>query len=161
MLDAGSFREVGALAGRGRYENDRLVEFTPSNFVLGTGRVHGRKVVVGGDDFTVRGGAQDGAIGNKMGRGELMALEGQLPLIRLVDGTGGGGSVKTLETLRATYVPTLPGLQTSVDLMSVAPVVAGGVGVGGWAWRDARGRRPFSCHGSRQFPGLRGWSAGC
>ena len=34
-----------------------------------------------------------------------MAHELRLPIVRLVDGTGGGGSVKSLETERRTYVP--------------------------------------------------------
>ena len=88
LLDDGSFHETGALAGRGKYAEDgSLEEFRPANFVFGRGRVEGRKVVVAGDDFTVRGGAQDGAIGNKMGYSEKMALELKLPLVRLVDGT--------------------------------------------------------------------------
>jgi len=128
LLDPDSFRETGALAGRAGYEGAQLRSFTPSNFVFGTGRVNGRKLVVGGDDFTVRGGAQDGSVGNKMGYAERMAHELQIPLVRLVDGTGGGGSVKTLEKLRATYVPAIPGLQTSVDLLGLVPVVGAAMG---------------------------------
>jgi len=128
LLDHGSFRETGSLAGRARYEDGELDSFQPSNFVFGTGRIDGRKVVVGGDDFTVRGGAQDGAVGNKMGYSEKMALELQLPIVRLVDGTGGGGSVKSLEKLRHTYVPSIPGLETSVELMSTVPVVGAAMG---------------------------------
>ena len=40
---------------------------------------------------------------------EQMANELRLPIVRLVDGTGGGGSVKTLETIGYTYVPANPG----------------------------------------------------
>src|SRR5262245_43227963 len=97
LLDPGSFHETGQLAGMVDYENGEMVLFTPSNFVFGAGRIDGRRVVVGGDDFTVRGGAADAAIGHKMSYSERMARELRLPLIRLVDGTGGGGSVKTLE----------------------------------------------------------------
>src|SRR5579884_3486535 len=58
LLDSGSFHEFGALAGRAEYDTDgNLIAFTPSNFVAGSGRIGGRPVVVGGDDFTVRGGA--------------------------------------------------------------------------------------------------------
>lgn len=129
LLDEGSFHETGALAGRATYAEDGSVEsFRPSNFVLGTGRVDGRRVVVGGDDFTVRGGAQDGAVGNKMGYSEKLAREMLLPLVRLVDGTGGGGSVRTLEKMGATYVPAIPGLETSVELMSLVPVVGAAMG---------------------------------
>ncbi|HKG17613.1 MAG TPA: carboxyl transferase domain-containing protein, partial [Solirubrobacteraceae bacterium] len=66
LLDAGSFHESGALAGVGRYENGELTDFTPANMVVGSGRIEGRRVVVEGDDFTVRGGAADAAIWQKM-----------------------------------------------------------------------------------------------
>ena len=64
LLDAGTFHEYGALAGSPKYEGDTLASITPANFVGGTGRINGRRVVVGGDDFTVRGGAADANIGN-------------------------------------------------------------------------------------------------
>ena len=58
LLDPGSFEEWGALAGFAEYsKGGELKEFVPANNVVGTGRVEGRKVVVSGDDFTVRGGA--------------------------------------------------------------------------------------------------------
>ena len=49
------------------------MEFTPSNFVMGRGNINGRKVVVGGDDFTVRGGAADAAIAQKQIMAEQLA----------------------------------------------------------------------------------------
>ena len=51
LLDAGTFHEVGALAGAAEYSEGQLTAFRPANFVLGTGAIDGRKVVVGGDDF--------------------------------------------------------------------------------------------------------------
>src|SRR5579863_7684201 len=54
LLDPGSFHEVGAIAGRAQYRADGTLEhFMPANFVFGRGRIDGRPVVVGGDDFTV------------------------------------------------------------------------------------------------------------
>ena len=79
--------------------------------VVGQGRIDGRRAVVQGDDFTVRGGAADAAIWQKMVYAERMAHDLRLPLVRLVDGTGGGGSVKSLETMGFTYVPFVPGLR--------------------------------------------------
>ncbi len=129
LLDPGSFRETGVLAGRAEYDADgRMTGFTPSNFVCGTGRIDGRRVVVGGDDFTVRGGAADGAIGNKMGWAEKAARELRLPLVRLVDGTGGGGSVKQQTALRRSYVPFIPDWEVSVELLSLVPVAAAALG---------------------------------
>ena len=88
LLDAGSFHEVGALAGRATYEGTELNEFLPANFVMGRGRIGGRPVIVGGDDFTVRGGSADASIAAKRQRAEGLALELRLPHVRLVDGTG-------------------------------------------------------------------------
>ena len=93
LVDKNSFHEIGALAGKANYSDDRKLEsFIPSNFVLGTADINSRRVVIGGDDFTVRGGAADAKVGDKSGYGERYALEMRLPLIRLVDGSGGGGS---------------------------------------------------------------------
>src|SRR5204862_167197 len=82
-----------------------LETFTPSNFVFGRARVDGRPVVVGGDDFTVRGGSADATIKEKHLQCETIAHELRLPLIRLVEGSGGGGSVKTIETTGRANVP--------------------------------------------------------
>jgi len=129
LLDPGSFHETGVLAGRAEYdEAGQLTAFTPSNFVCGRGRIEGRPVVVGGDDFTVRGGAADGAIGNKMGWAEKAARDLRLPLVRLVDGTGGGGSVKTNAALRRSYVPYIPDFDVSVELLATVPVAAAALG---------------------------------
>ncbi len=128
LLDTASFHETGALAGVAEYDGDRLVGVRPSNFVMGTGRIDNARVVVGGDDFTVRGGAADGAVGFKMVYAERMALELRLPIVRLIDGTGGGGSVKSLETARRTYVPANPGMDVMAELLSSVPVVSCALG---------------------------------
>ena len=96
--------------------------------VVGQGRIDGRRAVVQGDDFTVRGGAADAAIWQKMVYAERMASELRLPLVRLVDGTGGGGSVKSLETMGFTYVPFIPGWEVASANLSEVPVVAAALG---------------------------------
>ena len=128
LLDPGSFHETGGLTGKPVYEDGKLASITPSNFVLGTGRINGRRIVVGGDDFTVRGGAADGSVAYKAGYGELMARELRLPIVRLVDGTGGGGSVKTLDEMKRTYVPANPAWDVVVALLSEVPVVGACMG---------------------------------
>ncbi|MAE94153.1 MAG: methylmalonyl-CoA carboxyltransferase, partial [Deltaproteobacteria bacterium] len=129
LLDEGSFREVGSLASKVSYDDEGKIEsFTPSNFVAGRGALEGRPVVIGCDDFTVRGGAADGAIGNKMGWSERTAHELRLPVVRLVDGTGGGGSVKTNAEIKRSYVPALPDWEISTALLSEVPVVAAALG---------------------------------
>ena len=125
LLDPGSLRERGVLAGKATYDEDgELTEFIPSNYVMGVARIDGRPVVAGGDDFTVRGGAADGAIGGKSGHAERMARELRLPIIRLVDGTGGGGSVKTIEDIGRTYIPGNTNWDVVVNAMSEIPIVA-------------------------------------
>jgi acetyl-CoA carboxylase carboxyltransferase component len=129
LLDDGSFHEIGVLAGKAVYDpGGDLADFTPANFVIGTGRINGRKVVVGGDDFTIRGGAADAAIAGKQIYAEQLANQMRLPLVRLVEGTGGGGSVKMLEQMGHTYVPVNPGWDYVVDNLSTVPVVAAGLG---------------------------------
>lgn len=129
LIDRGTFHEIGALAGKATYDDaGNLTDFTPSNFVVGMGDLDGRRVVVGADDFTVRGGAADAKVGNKSGYGEQLALDMRLPLIRLVDGSGGGGSVKTLEMIGYSYIPELPGFETVLKLMGQVPVVCACMG---------------------------------
>jgi acetyl-CoA carboxylase carboxyltransferase component len=128
LFDEGTLHETGAIAGRGEYSDGELVEFLPANVVIGQGRIEGRRAIVEGDDFTVRGGAADAAIWQKMVYAERLANELRIPLARLVDGTGGGGSVKSLETMGHTYVPFIPGWDVAVDNLSTVPVVAGALG---------------------------------
>lgn len=129
LADAQTFHEIGALAGKAQYsDTGELKDFTPSNFVLGTAKLNGRKVVIGGDDFTVRGGSADAKVGNKSGYAEQYAMEMRVPLIRLVDGSGGGGSVKTLETVGHSYVPELQGFETTMKLLGHVPVVCACMG---------------------------------
>jgi acetyl-CoA carboxylase carboxyltransferase component len=129
LLDPGTFHEIGALAGRATYDDaGDLASFTPSNFVLGTGRIDDRSVVVGGDDFTVRGGAADATVGDKMGHGEKLARGLRIPMVRLVDGTGGGGSVKTIEQIGRTYVPANPAWDTITAMLGEVPVIGACLG---------------------------------
>jgi acetyl-CoA carboxylase carboxyltransferase component len=129
LLDPDTFHEVGKIAGRATYdaEND-LVDLTPSNFVFGRGQIDGRPVVVGGDDFTVRGGSADATIKDKHNQCERMAHDLRLPLVRLVEGSGGGGSVKTIETTGRANVPAVAGWEQVVDNMATVPRVALGLG---------------------------------
>ena len=74
--------------------------------------------------FSVRGGAADAGIWQKLVFAEQMANEYRMPLVRMVDGTGGGGSVKMLEKDPRTYIPQTPGWEWVVANMASVPVVA-------------------------------------
>ena len=107
LCDEGSFQEIGRLAGSAEYDDaGNLLTVKPSNTIIGQCRLNGRKVVLNGGDFTVRGGASDAAIGNKAGYAQNMARDWKLPYIRLLDAAG--GSVKTFEQIGRTYIPTNP-----------------------------------------------------
>lgn len=124
LLDKGSFHEIGSIAGKGFYdENDELVDFLPSNTIFGRGRIDDRPVVVSGDDFTVRGGAAEASIWAKMIMAEQMAGELRLPIVRMIDGTGGGGSVKSLEIDKRTYLPIAIGWEHVTANLGLVPVV--------------------------------------
>lgn len=125
LLDFDGFDEIGGLAGKGEYtENGEFISSAASNFIFGRGRINGRTVVATADDFTVRGGASDAAIHRKFIVAEQMAHELRLPIIRMIDGTGGGGSVKSLETMGHTYVPMVPGWDHITKNLETVPVVA-------------------------------------
>ena len=97
LLDPGSFREVGSLAGFADYDEDgRVAGFTPANHVGGWGKIDGRTAVVCADDFTSRGGHADGAIGGKAAHLDRLSIDLRCPSIRLLDGSSGGGSIAAM-----------------------------------------------------------------
>jgi acetyl-CoA carboxylase carboxyltransferase component len=134
MLDAGSFHELGAIAGKASYTPDAhaITAFTPANCVFGRGTVDGRPVVIAGDDFTLRGGSADASIKGKPKMSEQMAAQFRMPIIRLIEGSGGGGSVKTIETTGRANLPGGLSETTAFDLVAdnlgLVPVVALGLG---------------------------------
>ena len=97
LLDRGSFREIGSLAGFATFDEEGdVLEFTPASHVGGQGRIEGRTCIVCADDFTSRGGHADGAIGQKSRYLDKLSIELRAPSIRLLDGSSGGGSVATM-----------------------------------------------------------------
>ncbi|GCL63869.1 acyl-CoA carboxylase subunit beta [Pseudaquabacterium pictum] len=134
LLDKDSFHEVGALSGIGTYNPDGSVQdVTPANCVFGRGRIDGKPVVVVGDDFTVRGGSADASIAAKPLMAEDMAADFRLPIIRIIEGSGGGGSVKTIETKGASNLPggigeSSRGFYMMTANLAQVPVVGLGLG---------------------------------
>lgn len=129
LADPGTFREFMGLMGHGQYEGLELTRFTPRASVDGFCRIDGRKVVVTGGDFTVRGGS-GGSSGGGLGMelsANRRALEWRVPYIRLLDAAG--GSVRSFEEFGRTYLPdgnsfTAP----DVHLLRTAPVVSAVLG---------------------------------
>ena len=166
IADGSSFHEIGKIAGVAEYDDDgELTSFRPSNFVFGTADIDGRPVVLSGDDFTVRGGSADASIPGKRLQAEGLAAELRLPHIRLVDGMGGGGSVKTIEMAGRTYIPELRGWDVIVRHLAIAPSVSLALGsvAGIGAARVATSHYSVIVKGSAQMmiagPALVDWAS--
>ena len=62
LLDPNSFQEQGEIAGGSELNDEgKLESLTPANFILGFGKINDKQVVVGGEDFTVKGGSPNSA----------------------------------------------------------------------------------------------------
>src|SRR5690606_23337936 len=70
----------------------------------------------------------DGAVGDKLMASEIMARDLQLPLIRRVDGTGGGGSVRNIEIKGHTLLPKLRMWPAMTQNLANVPVVSMALG---------------------------------
>lgn len=113
LLDAGSFTEIGTLAGP-----------VPADaLVAGVGAIDGRPVAVGAEDFTTMGGSIGPAATRKRGRIADIAGRERIPLIMLLEGAG--------------HRPPLPGdpggggpndLQAQAALSGIVPMVCGVMG---------------------------------
>ncbi len=129
LADPGSLREFMGLMGSATYASGELEKLTPKASVDAFCQVEGRKVVVAGGDFTVRGGSgggSHGGLGMELSASRR-ALDWRVPYIRLLDAAG--GSVRSFEEMGRTYLPdgntfTLP----DVRLLRVVPVVSAVMG---------------------------------
>jgi acetyl-CoA carboxylase carboxyltransferase component len=139
LVDAGSFQEVGKLTGSGHYDaQGRLVRVQPAPYVMGLAQIDGRTVAIGGEDFTIRGGTSWSGDRKKGGQGgfvEDLAHEYRIPLVNLIDGSG--GSVTSIHRRGHAVFPGVHGFEQSVQLMSEVPVVSAvlGTAAGGPAGR--------------------------
>lgn len=138
LVDAGSFREVGKLTGTGQYAGAKVEGVLPAPYVMGLAKIRGRPVAIGGEDFTVRGGTSWGSDRRKGGQGgfiEDFAASYRIPLVNLIDGSG--GSVASIKKRGHAVFPGVHGFEKSVELMGIVPVVSAvmGVAAGGPAGR--------------------------
>ena len=133
LIDEGSFHEEGPQAGASEVDDQgRPVGFTPGNYVLGCARIDGRPVVLGGEDFTQRGGSPTPAGLRKSVYSETLALQYRLPLVRFLEGGGGSvrGSGKAAGPPRPVGDPVYntPRFLSIAKLLRTVPVVSAGVG---------------------------------
>ena len=131
LADAESFHERGPIAGHSEIgEDGRLRSFTPANYVLGIGRIDGRPCVIGGEDFTQRGGSPSPAGLRKSIHAEDLAIQFRLPLVRFLE--GGGGSVLGTGGRRprggGDAANASHRFSSIAEAMATAPVVSAAVG---------------------------------
>ena len=130
LMDEGSFREHGRATATPVYdENDELIEYVPANYIVGFGEVAGRRITVGGEDFTLKGGSPNASGLRKSVYAEHLAVQYKTPLVRLLE--GGGGSVKGSGKKGGSVgepVFTEPRFKIIADAMGVVPVVSAALG---------------------------------
>jgi len=132
ITDPGSFQEQGPIAGHSELDAaGKLRSFVPGNYVLGLARIDGRPCVVGGEDFTQRGGSPSPAGLRKSVYAETLAVRYRLPLVRLLEGAGGsvtgsGGKGGRRPLGEPLYAP--PRFRSLMQAMATAPVASAALG---------------------------------
>ncbi|RVU29023.1 propionyl-CoA carboxylase [Streptomyces antnestii] len=135
-----SFTEIGELAC---YEDvdatGQSLDTLPSSYVCGLAEFAGRTVALGGEDFTVRGGAPTSYLGRmKGGLGgfvEDLAHEYRIPLVMFLEGIG--GDVAAQAEKGYAYLASSVSMQRPIELLSQVPVLGmiSGAAVGATAGR--------------------------
>ncbi|KAI1574839.1 Acetyl-CoA carboxylase carboxyltransferase component subunits alpha and beta [Pyrenophora tritici-repentis] len=140
LLDSGSFQEVGSVSGTVKWKRlgpmrEEPEDFVPSNNVQGFGKLRGRKIVFTADDFSIRAGHADGALMEKTIYMEKLAIALKLPIVKLVDGSSGGGSVTTIRSTGFSYIPPMPSFtqvvqQLNMGIPNLGAVLGPAIGLG-------------------------------
>ena len=136
LADPGSFHEIGGLAGAGIYEDGEFQDFKPMPYVGGLVKVDGRRVAVGGHDFTVGGGAADTVTQERFKNVFIaeMAREYRIPLVLFHEGAG--ANVATAGAEGHAHLPSSfdvfgPDIRAGIEvpvLYSMSGASAGAVG---------------------------------
>jgi acetyl-CoA carboxylase carboxyltransferase component len=92
LVDDNSLEEQAPIAGETERDDEgHVTAFHPANYLLAMATIKGRPVVVGGEDFTQRGGSPSPAGLRRSVYAETLAIDMRVPLVRFLE--GGGGSV--------------------------------------------------------------------
>ena len=131
LLDNDTFEEIGKVAGGAEYDADgELSSLTPANFILGFGKIDNREIIIGGEDFTVKGGSPNAAGLRKSVYTEDLAVKHKFPLVRLHE--GGGGSVAGPSKEKKGYggdpVFSRSRFKSVADTLKEVPVVSAALG---------------------------------
>lgn len=151
LTNPGTFREIGSVTGSTKWSinpenplSEKVEDFIPSNNPQGFAQVTciktggekiTRQIYLTSDDFSIRGGHADGHNGLKTVYGEKLALRLKVPVVKLVDGSSGGGSVTTIATTGYSYIPHVTLLNTVMKQLNqgipnLGAVVGPAIGLG-------------------------------
>lgn len=126
-----SFEEHGEGAGFAeKDESGAIKSFSPANYVVGFGELNNKRVVVGGEDFTLKGGSPNGAGLRKSVYAEELAVQFKVPLVRMLEGGGGsvaGGGGSGPKTV-GSPVNAEPRFKIIAQAMTEVPVVSAAMG---------------------------------
>lgn len=133
LVDADSLEEQGPIAGEAERDADgRVTSFHPANYLLGLATIDGRPIIVGGEDFTQRGGSPSPAGLRRSVYAETLAIELRVPLVRFLEGGGGsvagsaGKGAKSRMSGDAVYTPSR--FLSIAQVMKIVPVASAAVG---------------------------------
>jgi len=131
LVDKGTFREQGSIAGVSETDAEgNLVDFTPTNAVMGTAKIDGRPVVVCGDDFTLRGGAYSPAGMQKAEHADRQSARLRVPNVRLLE--AGGASVSGITGVKGRsgydFVAGASSNTALLEARATVPMVAAALG---------------------------------
>ena len=153
LADPGTFQEIGGLMGTPHFKDGALSGITPGAYATGLAEIDGRPVVIGGDDFSVRGGSSSGyrTKGGQNGFSGELAHEYRIPLINLYHGSGG-----SVAGVRSRGHALYPGSNSSLQfaaLLGHVPVISAvmGTSAGGPAGRAVLSHFSVMVRGSSQI----------
>lgn len=148
LLDPDTWREVGSLTGSATWrvdadnpQREHVDTFIPTNNPQGFGVVTcpvtglRREIYLTADDFSIRGGHADGGNTWKTVYGEKLAIRLKRPVVKLCDGSSGGGSVTTIKQLGYSYLPDNKilwpaALQLNEGIPNIGAIVGPAIGLG-------------------------------
>ncbi|MET0146725.1 MAG: carboxyl transferase domain-containing protein [Ilumatobacteraceae bacterium] len=117
LFDPGSFNEIGSLVGNKE-------DLPADGFVCGFGRIGGRPVAAGAEDFTIKAGSVGSGGGYKRYRIAELAVQEGVPLVWMKEGAGARMGVRT-----STPARTPNDLEPMADAKGEVPVVCLVLGV--------------------------------
>ena len=127
FVDEDSFFEAGPLVGAAEYDaSGNLAEFLPGAYVVGMGKIDGRPIAIGGDDFTISGGSPHNV---HKGAGQFtqrLSLQYGIPYVQLIEGVG--HSAKSDEAAGHMGLPMGTTWFRQIALLNQVPVAAGIMG---------------------------------